>query len=109
MAEPPANRIAATPFCFGGFNPFVAYRYFALAGIRYVEVPALPARLAMQHDLATFVPEALDADDVQRMRERLAGMGLTPLTVGAFCDLLIPREVEALRRRIDFAQQLGAP
>ena len=104
----PAEHIAASPFCFGGFNPFVAYSHFAQAGIRYVEIPAMPAALAMRHDLTTFVPEILGADDLRAIRERLAGMGLTPITVAAFCDLLEPGQPEALRRRIDFAHQLGA-
>ena len=104
----PAECIAASPFCFGGFNPFVAYDYFARAGIRHVEIPTLPAALAMRHDLTTFVPEILSDDDVRAMRERLASLGLTPITVAAFCDLLEPGQVDALRRRVDFAHQLGA-
>jgi sugar phosphate isomerase/epimerase len=108
MTQPAATVVAASPFCFGGFNPFVAYAAFARAGLRYVEVPALPAGLAMKHDLTTFVPEYLGDGDVRAMRERLAGMGLTPITVAAFCDLLEPGQDEALRRRIDFARRLGA-
>ncbi len=104
----PAEIIAASPFCFGGFHPLVAYSYFARAGLRYVEVPALPASLAMRHELSTFVPEALGADDVRALRERLSRLGLTPITVAAFCDLLEPGQADALRCRIDFAQQLGA-
>src|SRR5262249_26727323 len=34
--------------------------------------------------------------------------GLTPITVAVFCDLLEPGQPEALRRRIDFAHQLGS-
>jgi L-ribulose-5-phosphate 3-epimerase len=104
----PTDQIAATPFCFGGFNPFVGYAHFAKAGIRYVEVPAIPASLAMRYDLSTFVPEALTADDRRVLKERLASLGLVPLTVGAFCDLLEPGQAEALRLRIDFAHELGA-
>lgn len=55
-----------------------------------------------------FQPEILDHDDVERLKERLTVLGVTPISVGAYCDLLKPRLVEALRRRIDFAQQLGA-
>jgi inosose dehydratase len=62
----------------------------------------------MRHDLATFVPEFLSPDDVLAMRDRLRGLGLTPITVAAFCDLLEPGQASALARRIDFARQLGA-
>jgi sugar phosphate isomerase/epimerase len=108
MTQLAANPLAASPFCFGGCQPFVAYSYFARAGLRFVEVPALPASLAFRHDLATFVPEFLSPDDVKTLRERLAGLGLTPITVAAFCDLLEPGQASALARRIDFARQLGA-
>lgn len=101
--------LAATPTCFLGFDPWVAYRYFQQAGIRHVEVLAFPAVLGIQFGLTTFAPESMDARDVQLLRERLQAMQLTPLTVGAFCDPLDPPQVEAFRRRIDFARQLGAP
>jgi L-ribulose-5-phosphate 3-epimerase len=101
--------LAATPTCFLGFDPWVAYRYFQRAGIRHVEVLAFPACMGIQFGLTTFAPESMDARDVQLLRERLQAMQLTPLTVGAFCDPLDPPQVEAFRRRIDFARQLGAP
>jgi L-ribulose-5-phosphate 3-epimerase len=104
----PSVLIAATPFCFGGFNPFVAYRHFAEAGLKYVEIPALPAGMAMRYDLSTFVPEVLNADDLRTLKQRLADLKLAPITVAAFCDLLEPGQADALRRRIDFAQELGA-
>jgi L-ribulose-5-phosphate 3-epimerase len=103
-----SDLIAATPYCFGGFNPFVAYRHFAQAGLRYVEIPALPPGMAMRHDLATFVPEAFSEDDLRTLNQRFADLKLTPITVAAFCDLLESRQTEALRRRIDFAHEMGA-
>jgi L-ribulose-5-phosphate 3-epimerase len=45
---------------------------------------------------------------VRTIRDRLQGLGLTPITVAAFCDLLEPGQPDALRRRIEFAVQLGA-
>jgi L-ribulose-5-phosphate 3-epimerase len=104
----PSDLIAATPFCFGGFHPFVAYDHFAQAGLRFVEVPALPAGLAMRYGLATFVPEVLNADDIDVLKQRLARLKLSPITVAAFCDLLEDGQIDALRRRIDFAHALGA-
>jgi L-ribulose-5-phosphate 3-epimerase len=99
--------LAASPFCFGGFDPWVAYRYLKKAGVRYVEVPAVSQSVSLRHGLTTFAPEAMDAEDVSAMRNRLAEMGLQPVSVDAVCKVLAPRDVEALRRRIDFARDLG--
>jgi sugar phosphate isomerase/epimerase len=77
-------------------------------GIRYVEVPALPARQSIEWRQTTFAPELLGASGARRLRERLSAMELTPITVGAYASVLEPDDVEPLLRRIDFAQQLGA-
>jgi L-ribulose-5-phosphate 3-epimerase len=95
--------IAASPNCFLEFSPFVAYRLLPQVGISHVEVPAAPT------GIGAFVPEIMDEGDLQRLKERLAGAGVTPISVGAYCDLLQPRLVDALKRRIVFAQQIGAP
>ena len=102
MSDSNRTIIAASPNCFLEFNPFVAYRYFPKVGIQYVEVPAAPSGAGM------FAPELMDRDDVERLKERLSSLGVTPISVGAYCDLLQPHLVDALKRRIDFAQQLGA-
>jgi inosose dehydratase len=110
-SSPPLSKryiLAATPTCFMGFDPWVAYHGFQSAGIRYVEVLAFPAAMGIKFGLTTFAPESMNAQDVRLLRERFHGMQLTPLTVGAFCDPLDPPQAEAFRRRIDFAQQLGA-
>ena len=98
--------IAASPFCFSGCDPWVAYAYLSRAGIRNVEVPALAPSMGPRHGLTTFAPEAMDAADLKGFRDRLDGLGLRPITVTAMCHLDDSREVEALRRRIDFAQAL---
>ncbi len=100
--------LAATPTCFFGYDPWTAYRYFPRAGIRYVEVVAFAPALGISAGLTTFAPESLDARNVQALLERLKSLQLTPLTVDAFCDPLDPAQMQALLRRIDFAQQLGA-
>jgi L-ribulose-5-phosphate 3-epimerase len=100
--------LAASPFCFFGFDPFVAYRHLAEAGIRYVEVPAFPARQGVRWGLTTFAPELMDGSDVAALKDHLQGLGLEPVTVAALCDVLEPSEAGALQRRIDFARELGA-
>ena len=99
--------IAASPFCFSGCEPWVAYAYLSRAGIRYVEVPALAPSMGPKHGLTTFAPEAMDDSDIRAFRDRLHGLKLQPITVAAMCHLDDPREIDALRRRIDFAQALG--
>lgn len=102
MLDPSHNVVAASPNCFFGFSPFVAYRYFPRVGITNVEVPAPP------DGEGGFAPELLDASGVRRLKDRLTSYGVTPISVGAYCDLLDPRQVDAMRRRIDFAHALGA-
>ena len=94
--------IAASPNCFLGFEPFVAYQHFPALGIRHVEVPAAP------NGTSAFAPELMGPDALESFQERLRGFGVEPVTVGAYCDLLRSAHVDALRRRIDFAQALGA-
>jgi L-ribulose-5-phosphate 3-epimerase len=102
MLDPLENVIAASPNCFFDFSPFVAYAYLAKAGIKYVEVPCLAT------ELPTISPELLTDEDVTHLKERLTSIGVQAASIGAYCDLLVPRQVEALRCRIDFAQKLGA-
>jgi sugar phosphate isomerase/epimerase len=100
--------VSATPTCFLGFDPWVAFDCLRRVGVRYVEVPALPARQSVEWGQTTFSPETLGVDGARRLRERLAEMDLTPVSVGAYASILEPDDVEPLLRRIDFAQQLGA-
>ncbi len=102
MLDPHENVIAASPNCFFDFSPFVAYEYLARAGIRYVEVPCLPGTLP------TISPELMTAEDIARFKDHLARIGVQPISVGAYCDLLDPRQVRAVLARIDFARELGA-
>jgi sugar phosphate isomerase/epimerase len=100
--------VAATPTCFLGYDPWVAFECLRRSGVRYVEVPALPARQSVEWRQTTFSPETLGLDGARRLRERLAEMDLVPITVGAYASVLEPDDFEPLLRRIDFAQQLGA-
>ena len=56
---------------FGGFDLWIGYRYLQRAGIRHVEVPALPMSLGAKFDLTTFAPEAMDQDDINLLKQRL--------------------------------------
>jgi L-ribulose-5-phosphate 3-epimerase len=100
--------VAATTTCFRGFDPWVAFDCLRSVGIRYVEVPALPARPSVEWRQTTFSPETLGADGARRLRERLAEMDLIPITVGAYASVLHTEDLQPLLRRIDFAEALGA-
>jgi len=103
-----ADLVAATPTCFLGFDPWVAFECLRRVGVRYVEVPALPARQSVEWRQTTFSPEMLGADGARRLRERLSGMDLTAISVGAYASIVEPDDIEPLLRRVDFAQVLGA-
>jgi len=105
---PEADLVAATPTCFLGCDPWVAFECLRRVGVRYVEVPALPARQSVEWRQTTFSPEMLGSDGTRRLREQLAGMDLTPISVGAYTSIVEPDDIEPLLRRIDFAQLLGA-
>src|SRR5712691_8941788 len=100
--------VSATTTCFLGQDPWLAFDCLHRVGIRYVEVPALPARQSIEWRQTTFAPELLGASGARRLRERLSAMELTPITVGAYASVLQPDDLQPLLRRIDFAQQLGA-
>jgi inosose dehydratase len=102
MADTTGAIIAASPNCFLNFAPFVAYREFPALGIHHVEVPAAPG------GGGGFAPELMDSGEVQQFKERLQGIGVSPVTVGAYCDLTQDRQVGMMKQRIDFARALGA-
>ena len=107
MAGQP-DLVAATTTCFLGLDPWVAFECLQSASVHYVEVPAYPARQTVEWRQTTFSPETLGPTGTQRLRERLAEMDLSPITVGAYASVLEPDDFQPLLRRIDFAQQLGA-
>ncbi len=100
--------VAATTTCFLGFDPWVAFACLRSIGVRYVEIPAYPARQSIDWRQTTFSPETLGPGGAQLLRERLAEMDLVPITVGAYASVLHPDDLQPLLRRIDFAHQLGA-
>jgi sugar phosphate isomerase/epimerase len=100
--------VAATTTCFLGLDPWLAFECLRSAGIHYVEIPALPARQSVDWRQTTFSPETLGPAGTQHLRERLAEMDLTPITVGAYASVLETDDLQPLLRRIEFAHQLGA-
>ena len=100
--------VAAATTCFLGLDPWIAFDCLRSVGIRYVEVPALPARQSIEWRQTGFSPEMLGPGGTQRLRERLAEMDLTPITVGAYTSVLEKDDLLPMLRRIDFAHQLGA-
>jgi L-ribulose-5-phosphate 3-epimerase len=108
MAVPGRDLVAATTTCFVGLDPWLALDCLRRAGIRYVEIPALPARQSVAWQQTTFSPETLGTNGAAHLRDRIHDMGLTPITVGAYASILEPDDIEPLLRRIDFAATLEA-
>jgi sugar phosphate isomerase/epimerase len=106
--SPPETVVGAATTCFVGLDPLAAYRYIARSGIRYVEVPAMPAAFGIKYDLTTFSPEAMVESDIDALKSKLQRLELIPVTVSAFCDLADVHQVLPMCRRIDFAHKLGA-
>jgi len=102
MTEAIMPIIAASPNCFLDYDQFVAYRAFPTLGIRHVEVEAAPG------GYGGIAPELMDADDLARFKARLEQFGVSPVSVGAYCDLTKDRHIGLIKHRIDFAQALGA-
>jgi L-ribulose-5-phosphate 3-epimerase len=100
--------VAATPTCFLGFDPWVAFACLRQAGVRFVEVPALPARQSIEWRQTTFSPELLGPAGTAQLSEQLGALGLVPVTVGAYASILSSDDFGPLLRRIDFAKDLGA-
>jgi len=84
-----------------GFLAGPAYEGFEKLGIRYIE---LPAAIGM----SLVVPELMDASDVSRMMSNLQRRNLTPITVMVYADLNREFHVPLVKRRLDFAQEIGA-
>jgi len=108
VLDPTGNIVGANPYCFFGYEPFVAYKYLARAGIKYTEIPAMVQSMALAYGLTNLAPEALSAADVRALKEKLAALGQTIVSIAAFGDLADPGHLEPMRQRIDFAAQLGA-
>ena len=53
--EAAPDLVSATTTCFLGQDPWVAFDCLRRVGIRYVEVPALPARQSIEWRQTTFV------------------------------------------------------
>lgn len=68
----------------------------------------MPMPQAIDWGQTTFAPEFLGADGMVRLRDRLADIGLIPVTVGAYSNIRQPAQIGPLLRRIDFAHVLGA-
>ena len=75
--------VAATATCFLGFDPWTAFDCLRQLGIRYVEVPALPARWRGGEDTHHAEPGVHD-------RLRVSGMRKTPGVTGKLFEFVPP-------------------
>jgi sugar phosphate isomerase/epimerase len=87
--------------CFHGFLPNAAFDAFEQLGIRYVELPT-------SLGLAMAIPELMEKQDVDRLLANLQRRNLNAITLDVYADLNREFHTEFVKRRLDFAKEIGA-
>jgi sugar phosphate isomerase/epimerase len=95
------NPIACTTGGYPGHDLDRVLLGLSKAGFRHVELSAIPS------PRSRIIPEQMNADDIRRFQEKLAGYGLTPVSVSGHADLAQPEGVAQFKARIEFAAALG--
>jgi L-ribulose-5-phosphate 3-epimerase len=95
------NPIACTTGGYPGADLERVLQGIAAASFRTVELSAIPS------PRSRISPEQMNAHDQQQFQARLAGYGLTPVSVSGHADLAHPEGVAQFKRRIEFAAALG--
>jgi inosose dehydratase len=94
------NKIAGHVGSFLGYHSRIAYRGFQQAGLKYVELPATPS-------LPYVVPELMDDEDIERLKEELRSFGLSTISMDGRVDLAKRKNVDRFKTRLQFASRLG--
>jgi sugar phosphate isomerase/epimerase len=95
------NPIACTTGGYRGHDLDRVLLGLSKAGFRHVELSAIPS------PRSRIIPEQMNADDIRRFEEKLAGYSLTPVSVSGHADLAQASGVAQFKARIDFAAALG--
>ena len=98
------NPFGASPGCFANFDPRTDYARMVRAGLRHIEVLAVGAA-----HFSSLAPEEMDATAVQDLLGSLRTAGLAPMSASVAAPLHDAAGLALLKRRLDFARQLGVP
>lgn len=103
------QKIGATTSCYTGFKLEEALQGISKAGLNYVELSAMFNPCDTKADIAEHViPEKMTDDDVKSLKDMLKQYSLIPMSISGHSDLVKSEGVEAIKRRIDLAQRIGA-
>jgi len=103
------QKIGATTSCYTGFKLNDALRGISKAGLNYVELSAMFNPCDTKADIAEHVvPEKMTDDDIKSLKDMLKQYSLLPMSISGHSDLVESEGVEAIKRRIDLAQKIGA-
>jgi sugar phosphate isomerase/epimerase len=103
------NKIGATTACYAGFSLDSALRGIAKAGIKYVEPSAMYEVCDAHSELTEHViPEKMTKQDLESLKYKFEDYGLQPMSISGHANLIMKESVEALKRRIDLAKEIGA-
>ncbi len=97
-----ASPIGCSTNCYHGFDLETALRGIADAGFQYVELTSVT-------DYTEHVmPERMTGKERESLAAKLKDYGLVPMSISGHSDLASKKGVEIFKRRIEFAQQIGA-
>lgn len=95
------EQLGCTTGCYSKFPFERALQGIAEAGLKFVEIGAVPVRC--EH----VKPELMDKKQLKELRCKLEGYGLKALSISGHCDLTDPKGVELFKKRIDLAFAMG--
>jgi|AGTN01.2.fsa_nt_gi Sugar phosphate isomerases/epimerases len=94
------NKLGCSTHCYNKFAFERALQGILDAGVKYVEVGAIPGHC--DH----VKPEEMDKAQMKEVKRKIESYGLKPLSVSGHCDLTTQKGVELFKKRIDLACEL---
>lgn len=103
------SKIGAATLCYADFSLDDALRGIAKAGIKYVEPSAMHESCEIHSELTEHViPEKMTKQDLESLKYKFKDYGLQPMSISGHANLIMKESVEALKRRITLAKEIGA-
>jgi Sugar phosphate isomerases/epimerases len=95
------NILSCSTHCYNKFSFERALRGISDAGLKYVEIGAIPGHC--DH----VKPELLSKDQMKEVLKKIESYGLEPSSISGHCDLVTKDGVELFKKRVDFAVEIG--